>query len=188
MKTKLLTTVAVLALSLSAGAQASPVLTSSGPLTVYDSVQDLTWTKDANLNGSMDWNTAVAWADNLNYAGYTDWVLPTIDQLTTQFRTNLGEVEGPSISIVHNTSYDLFTNFHNAVYWSGSEYAIYPDLFSRMFNTFNGTQGFDYKSLPRYVWAVRSGDVAAVPVPGAFWLFGSGLVGLMGLKRRGNIG
>ena len=89
MNTKFLTTAAVLAFSLSTGAQAS--LTSSGPLTVFDSAQSLTWTKDANLNGYMDWATAVTWAKNLDYAGYTDWVLPTIDQLTTQFSTNLAE-------------------------------------------------------------------------------------------------
>ncbi|WP_426991129.1 PEP-CTERM sorting domain-containing protein [Methylomonas sp. CM2] len=28
----------------------------------------------------------------------------------------------------------------------------------------------------------------AVPVPGAVWLFGTGLLGLLGLKRRGRAG
>jgi len=28
------------------------------------------------------------------------------------------------------------------------------------------------------------GDVSAVPVPAAVWLFGSGLVGLVGIARR----
>ncbi len=35
-----------------------------------------------------------------------------------------------------------------------------------------------------YVWAVRDGDVAAVPLPGAVWLFGAGLAGLLGYGRR----
>lgn len=35
-----------------------------------------------------------------------------------------------------------------------------------------------------YAMAVRDGDVSAVPVPGAVWLFGSGLVGLIGVRRK----
>ncbi len=35
-----------------------------------------------------------------------------------------------------------------------------------------------------YGWAVHSGDVSTVPVPAAVWLFGSGLLGLIGVARR----
>ena len=34
---------------------------------------------------------------------------------------------------------------------------------------------------------VKVGDGAPVPIPGAVWLLGSGLVGLIGLKRRGKL-
>ena len=183
---KTLLTAVVLAFGVSFGAQAS--LTSSGSLTVFDSAQSLTWTKDANLNGAMDLTTAVAWADNLEYAGYTDWVLPTITQLTNQFSTNLGEPAGKSITAIdgHNANYNLFTNVQSYVYWSGSEYAPNPN-YAWYFGTYNGSQGYGSKGNQLYAWAVRPGDVAAVPVPGAFWLFGSAMVGLMGLKRRKNI-
>lgn len=33
-------------------------------------------------------------------------------------------------------------------------------------------------------WAVRYGDVPSVPVPATVWLFGSGLISLVGLARR----
>jgi hypothetical protein len=48
-----------------------------------------------------------------------------------------------------------------------------------------GDQGFHNKSIEYYAWAVRSGDVvSAVPVPATVWLFGSGLIGLLGIARR----
>ncbi len=82
----------------------------------------------------MNWVTAVAWANNLDYAGYTDWVLPTIAQLTTQFRTNLGQVADKKITAIngHNASYDLFSNIQATVYWSGSE--LSPDPYATAFS------------------------------------------------------
>ena len=166
----------------SVSSQAS--LISSGPLTVYDSVQDLTWTKDANLNGQMDWATAVDWANNLDYAGYTDWVLPTIDQLSTQFSTNLAVALYVSIEDSHNDNYNLFTNVQVFGYWSGSEFAPY----AWGFGTNTGHIYIDLKNAQLYAWDVRPGDVAAssVPVPAAVWLFGSGLIGLASVTRRKN--
>ena len=40
------------------------------------------------------------------------------------------------------------------------------------------------KVLSSYSWAVHAGNVGAVPVPAAVWLFGSGLIELLGLARR----
>jgi len=48
----------------------------------------------------------------------------------------------------------------------------------------NGEQDYFDKTFDIYAWAVRSGDVSAVPVPAAMWLFGSGLLGLIGVARR----
>ena len=83
MNTKFLTTAAVLAFSLSTGAQASLVARDGGM--VYDTVNNITWAADANLaqtsgydtDGKMTWAAAVAWADQLTLGGYTDWSLPT---------------------------------------------------------------------------------------------------------------
>jgi len=51
---------------------------------IYDDVQDITWLQDANYSvssgydddGEMYWDAAVAWADQLTFAGYQDWRLP----------------------------------------------------------------------------------------------------------------
>ena len=46
--------------------------------------------------------------------------------------------------------------------------------------------GFD-KFFSLRSWAVQTGDVSAVPVPAAVWLFGSGLLGLIGVARRNSV-
>ena len=86
----------------------------------------------------------------------------------------------------HNADYILFISVQSDKYWSGSENQL-PKK-ANYFDTRDGTQNSYFKPGAMYALAVRSGDVAAVPVPGAVWLFGSVMVGLMGLKRRGNIG
>ena len=242
MNTKFLTTAAVLAISLSTGAQASLVARTGGM--VYDTVNNITWAADANLfqtqaasnanlvseiiaanggvihdtpngydngtytlttadfdttTGRMTWWGAQAWANNLTLGGVTGWSLPstpiedfgynvTSSQMGDLFYNQLGVSAGSSIATSTNPNYNLFPNVQSYVYWSGSEYAPYP-YGAWLFGTTNGYQYHDYyKPFQLYAWAVRPGDVAAVPVPGAFWLFGSAMVGLMGLKRRGSIG
>ncbi|MDQ1363895.1 MAG: hypothetical protein QG652_1757 [Pseudomonadota bacterium] len=81
----------------------------------------------------------------------------------------------------------LIKNLQASTYWFGLEYAPYtPNAW--YFNTSYGRQQADSKgSYAYYAWAVRDGDVAAVtavPVPAAAWLFGSGLLGLIGVARR----
>ena len=52
---------------------------------IYDDVLNITWLQDAGYaNIHRDWSGAVAWADQLTYAGYDDWRLPaTVDGLET---------------------------------------------------------------------------------------------------------
>ena len=133
MNTKFLTTAAVLAFSLSTGAQASLVARTGGM--VYDTINDITWAADANLaqtsgydaDGKMTWANAVAWADQLTLGGFTDWSLPTTvpadygynqtgSQMGNLFYTQLGGVASTSIGTTHNANYNLFTNVQSYAY------------------------------------------------------------------------
>lgn len=76
-----------------------------------------------------------------------------------------------------------FSNVHYMDYWSATESV--PSYLGWTFNFNYGEQYHEPKNYIRYAWAVHSGDVgtAVVPLPAAFWLFCSGLLGLLGTSR-----
>ena len=90
-----------------------------------------------------------------------------------------------------NTEYGLIEtgDFENLVmksYWSGTE-CEYTNLSGGHAWTFymkNGNQVNIGTSSKAYGLALRGGQISAVPVPGAVWLLGSGLLGLAGIRRR----
>jgi hypothetical protein len=95
------------------------------------------------------------------------------------------ELSGTAGNNIPNTP--TFTNEQAYAYWSGTEYASDP-VTAWGFGTHDGVQGSFIKGFQTYAWAVSPGQVSAVPVPGAVWLMGTGLLGLLGLKRRGHAG
>jgi len=77
-----------------------------------------------------------------------------------------------------------FSNVQAYGYWSSNQNA--SDSGSAWdFFTQHGLQYYDAKSFDFYALAV-SGQVTTAPVPGAVWLFGTGLLGLPGLMKRRN--
>jgi hypothetical protein len=50
----------------------------NGPEAFYDTVLDITWLRNANLNGLMNWGTAKTWADNLVVGSVGGWRLPKV--------------------------------------------------------------------------------------------------------------
>ena len=180
-----------------------------GGAAAYDDVLDITWTTDAGLSGQVNWDNRVGWADGLgdaNYLGVDGWRLASMS-------VSAGLPTGATSTVVDcNTATELacrdnelgYMYWHNlggtgddkrgnqtvdgvlltdvqAFYWSGTEF----DSFNAWLFLFgNGSQLNLDESNNFYGWAVRSGDVSAVPVPAAVWLFGSGLIGLVGLARR----
>lgn len=173
---------------------------------IYDDVLDVTWLQDANYAqtagfaayGMMTWDTAVAWADALSVydsvrdVTYDDWRLATTLQPDPSCSSQSGSdsyglnCTGSEMGHLYNVDggqLGLFTNLQSGYYWSGTEYATNTNG-AWSFNFNSGLQSHYNKSDNLlYALAVRSGDVAAVPVPAAVWLFGSAL-GLLGWARR----
>ena len=162
-------------------------------------------------SGYMNWDTAQNWILAMNaenYLGFSDWRLPTSlqpydsacssqneisayctgSEMGHLFYDELGGVVNNTISTTHNESYELFQNI-KSIYWTGTEYIGNPDVYTWRFNFDDGFQEIrgNTNTSYSYVWAVRDGDVSAVPVPAAVWLFGSGLIGLIGVARRKKI-
>ena len=186
----------VLALVASTGARANTtdVMSSAlGGAGVYDATTNLTWLSNANINGLMTWSAANTWAAGLVVDGVSGWSLPTSDtcsgynctgsQMGNLFYNALGGTAGQSITTTHTSNYNLFSNFRSDFYWSGTEYA--PNTgYAWDFFFYDGNQSANGKYSNMYALAVRPGLVAAVPLPAAAWLFGSGLLGLVGVSRR----
>ena len=142
----------------------------------------------------------MAWAAGLDIGGVTGWRLPSMDvngddvivnctadqaacmdnEYGHLFNYGAGTVFGAGIT---PSSPGPFSNVQSLGYWSGTEFAPNPVL-AWDFGFINGNHFANFKYGFRFAWAVHSGDVSAVPVPAAVWLFGSGLMGLLGLARR----
>lgn len=164
-----------------------------------------TWAANLNINGYTGWRLPMIIDTGLpgcDYAysgtdcGYN--VDTSTSEIVHMWYITLGNkayydtTGNPNQSGWGLTNTGPFTHIINVAllhpnYWTATEYA--PDT-SRAwyFGVQLGNQEWDGKSAPHWVWAVHSGDVGAavatVPVPAAVWLFGSGLLGLIGVARR----
>jgi len=197
---------------------AQAALVNRGGGMIYDTVQNITWLADmnyaqtslhtgigVNVNGTMTWDAATAWANNLVYGGFSDWRLPTLNpldasctggfdctggELSRLFVTDLGN-QGSS-SVLDQTgdtaeqiaNLALFSNVQSTDYWSGTEYAPSPGN-AWSFYTYVGFQSVDDKRNSLYAVAVRPGDVAAsVPEPQTLALVLLALGATMVVRRR----
>lgn len=157
------------------------------------------WVADLDINGVRDWrlptvtDTGAAGCEETAYSG-TDCgynVDTDTGEMAHLYYVTLGNLahydtggnERPSGEYgLINTG--PFSNIQNDRYWTstpltGTGRAWY-------FGFAGGHQDSASKSNNNYAWAVHTGPVGAaiVPVPAAIWLFGFGLLGLVGIARK----
>lgn len=158
----------------------------------YDTDLNITWLRDANVNGSMNWATAVSWADNFSFGGYSDWRLPTsdgCDQLncTGSEMGHLYYIELGNVALSFDPNKGDFQNLRtDFAYWSGTEYSAQPTE-AYYFGYLIGIQNLAGKTALWYAMAVRDGDVSVlgVPEPETYALMLLGLAGVaFATKRR----
>ena len=92
------------------------------------------WTHDETEG--MDWDTVYEYVKTLNYGGYSDWSLPTKEELDELYMNK-----------------DQIGNFRDDFYWSDTEE---EDEFNAWFQSFStGYQSSSFKILDFRVRAVR---------------------------------
>jgi len=93
-----------------------------------------------------------------------------------------GTLNGVDLSTYGQKDIGLVKNLQSGAYFSGTSAPNASNAW--YFDSGIGRQSYGLKSAGAYAWVVRAGDVAAVPVPGAIWLFGGALVSLISVNRR----
>ena len=128
------------------GEQSQPSYVDNSDGTVTDTSTGLMWQK--NTPDSMTWEQALSYCENLSLAGYTDWRLPTKNELGSIVDYSRNE---PAINTIY------FPDTVSTFYWSSTTCASYtPSAWGIAFNFGNGNDPVKYEYY--YVRAVRKGQ------------------------------
>lgn len=170
-------------------------------LVLHDSVRNVDYS-DWRLASNSPVN-GTSWNYSMTYDGSTDDgynITSPQAELSYMFYVNLGlsgylsstGANQPIFGVFGDGSSSgqrdigLVKNLQAWIYWYGTSGAPVPSGYSPSFSTITGFQGYFYQPAELSVWAVRDGDVAAVPLPGTFFMMLSGLgfLGGVGAMRR----
>lgn len=153
MKTRTTSWAAAAALMVIAGA-AHAALVKNGDGTTTDTSTNLIWLQNWGFLGAQNWDTQTAWADNLVFAGSSDWRLPSFDEY---FDLDVGKGSVMVAGGFFNVRLDDF-------YWSTTEIADDRVLLFEPFNRGVAALTTLNPNFRFHAVAVRSADVPT-PVP-----------------------
>lgn len=130
---------------------AQSALVSLGDGTVKDTNTNLIWLQNWSMTGANNWTTQMAWAESLDFAGSSEWVLPSrVDYL--------GLYSGYGLLM---TQMPEFINVQSADYWSSTESPTGPDR-AYVYPTNDGITYRPSKTSAAYAVAVRLGEATTV--------------------------
>jgi hypothetical protein len=147
----------------------------------YDSVRDVTWS---------NWRLPSAY--NQDGSGPDLGLNVTGSEMGHIYYIELGNTSGDGYNSGFYNSGPFFNvqlpsnNSNSFEYWletimPGTMGGSYPGTFS----FYRGGQGYDGAECINNVWPVMDGDViGSVPLPPSLWLFGSGLIGVVGFRKK----
>jgi len=177
----------VLWISVPFAAQASLTVENiSGTDFIYDSVANITWTRDGGISGQpfTAWQDATDWAASLSFGGMESvrWQLPDQAQFASLF-TQLEPLGAPGTPgadhkygavVAFGSGANEFAANVAPVYWASTQ--------GVNFNFYYGYAGSDTSTFsppPYAAWAV-----ALVPEPSLWSLLAVGMAGCLGYRRR----
>ncbi|MCP3872230.1 MAG: hypothetical protein GY699_03625 [Desulfobacteraceae bacterium] len=188
--------------------------TDTGYQLIYDSDQNITWL-DFTYQNHWNAIDLSAFSIEFDGQTIGNWRLPEIIDTTGNnvdfynnsdasgfgktnsefgylYHTHLGHTTGEGLESSKITPFENLNNSNEVWFWYGTYYA-YSDPRS----TYNDTVwAFDTSSGGQFAGQIASkslkyllvhdGDVSAVPIPSSIWIIVSGLLGLLGIRRRVN--